>query len=418
MTAGADQSTTVSDRYQRQQMIDWLSRDRLKAQRVLVIGAGAVGNEVIKNLTLLGVGQIDIIDFDRIEIHNLTRSVLFRESDVGCDKAVVAASRAREINPDVKLTAIVGDLWNELNVSSTAAYDTLFACVDNFEARMRASLLCRLAAVDFVTAGIDSRYVSVQRHPFSVLEHIEHNGAETVTAVACYECDLPMSVYQTVEQRYSCGWLRKAGEQQNLVPTTAITASIAGAQAVSLALVTPNDRQAADAQFASRVLIDTRNGQATTSRLPVNGECFACAMLSAQVRRQSFNGSLRSLKQLRTGDGEISENDLQVQFSEALVLDARCVNDERHTKSLQSSTRLTAARNHSEAITWCSFCADSSIDIDIAESLPVSQWQQRFDGASVGCQFILVRVEGETLDVYDNDSVAPSRLDSQKEEML
>ena len=126
------------------------------------------------------------------------------------------------------LFAISEDLFQVLDIEATADYDRVFACVDNYEARMRASLLCRLAATDFISVGIDSRYLSVQRHPF---------GACTDdTAVACYECDLSPGVYRAIGERYSCGWLRKVAAATNLVPTTAVTASVSGGLAVGWAL--------------------------------------------------------------------------------------------------------------------------------------------------------------------------------------
>ena len=65
-----------TQRYRRHDLIDWFSQERVAAARIAVIGAGAVGNEVVKNLVLLGVGAIDVFDFDVVELHNLTRSVL------------------------------------------------------------------------------------------------------------------------------------------------------------------------------------------------------------------------------------------------------------------------------------------------------------------------------------------------------
>lgn len=65
------------------------------AAKVLVIGAGQLGNEIIKNLALLGVGNVLIADKDCIEHSNLSRSVLYREGDIGKPKANVAADRAR-----------------------------------------------------------------------------------------------------------------------------------------------------------------------------------------------------------------------------------------------------------------------------------------------------------------------------------
>ena len=63
------------DRYSRFRLIAWWDKDKLAAARVLVVGAGALGNEVLKNLALLGVGAAFVIDFDHIEESNLTRSV-------------------------------------------------------------------------------------------------------------------------------------------------------------------------------------------------------------------------------------------------------------------------------------------------------------------------------------------------------
>ena len=66
------------DRYSRFRLIAWWDQEKLARSRFLVVGAGALGNEVLKNLALLGVGYIHVVDFDRIEESNLTRSVLFR----------------------------------------------------------------------------------------------------------------------------------------------------------------------------------------------------------------------------------------------------------------------------------------------------------------------------------------------------
>src|SRR6185295_5874786 len=90
-----------SDRYSRLRLIPWWRQEKLAAARVLVVGAGALGNEVIKNLALLGVGTVFVIDLDTVEPSNLSRSVLFRSEDGGKPKAEVAARRSEEINPDV-----------------------------------------------------------------------------------------------------------------------------------------------------------------------------------------------------------------------------------------------------------------------------------------------------------------------------
>ena len=65
-----------TDRYASLRLINWWDQDRISMAHVMVVGAGALGNEVLKNLALLGVGYLLIVDFDHIEASNLTRSVL------------------------------------------------------------------------------------------------------------------------------------------------------------------------------------------------------------------------------------------------------------------------------------------------------------------------------------------------------
>src|SRR6059058_1419185 len=90
-----------SDRYSRLRLIGWWDQERLRAAKVLVVGAGAIGNEVLKNLALVGIGQVVVIDCDEIEDSNLTRSILFRREDRDKSKAIAAAEEMRRINPDV-----------------------------------------------------------------------------------------------------------------------------------------------------------------------------------------------------------------------------------------------------------------------------------------------------------------------------
>jgi hypothetical protein len=104
------------DRFARFKLIAWWDQDRLRNARVLVVGAGALGNEIIKNLALLGVGRVFVADRDRIERSNLSRSVLFRDSDCGRAKAEVAAERARELFPEMRLQAFDGNIVYDLGL--------------------------------------------------------------------------------------------------------------------------------------------------------------------------------------------------------------------------------------------------------------------------------------------------------------
>src|SRR5258707_15825094 len=92
-----------NERFSRQSQIHGWSQQVLSRAKLLVAGSGALGNETLKNLALLGTGTLGIIDFDSVEVTNLSRSVLFRENDVGQPKAHVAALRLAEFNPEMRV---------------------------------------------------------------------------------------------------------------------------------------------------------------------------------------------------------------------------------------------------------------------------------------------------------------------------
>ena len=257
------------DRYQRHSLIEWFCQDEIASKKICVIGAGAVGNEVIKNLSLLGVGTIHVFDFDKIEIHNLTRSVLFRESDIGKPKSQVACERAKELDPNLNIVDHYGDFWDELSISEIRNFDLVYCCVDNFEARLKLNKLCYLASVDFVNIGIDSRYASIEIFPY--------NQAE---GVACYECGLPQTVYQRIATRYSCGWLKKVSFIEKKTPTTIITASMAASMAVSwgLRIGQADPKQTQNDHVSQKILVDTITGNTQKSTCPINLECPCCGM--------------------------------------------------------------------------------------------------------------------------------------------
>src|SRR3954451_16701375 len=125
-----------NDRYARLRLIPWWRQERLAAARVLVVGAGALGDEVLKNPALLGVGFSFVIALDDVESSNLSRSVLFRAEDGGRPKAEVAARRAREINPDITTASMRGDVITDVGLGLFADVDVFSGCLDNREARL------------------------------------------------------------------------------------------------------------------------------------------------------------------------------------------------------------------------------------------------------------------------------------------
>ncbi|HXE52352.1 MAG TPA: ThiF family adenylyltransferase, partial [Tepidisphaeraceae bacterium] len=135
-------SAATDDRFHRFGLIGWWDQKKLSAAKVLVIGAGALGNEIIKNLALLGVGNILIADMDRIENSNLSRSILYRASDNGSYKAEVAARSAKDVYPDIRAHSFVGNVVYDLGLGVFRWADVVLGGLDNREARLAINRAC------------------------------------------------------------------------------------------------------------------------------------------------------------------------------------------------------------------------------------------------------------------------------------
>jgi adenylyltransferase/sulfurtransferase len=211
-----------SDRYSRLRLIRWWDQDRLRAANVLVVGAGAIGNEVLKNLALLGIGRITIVDFDTIEDSNLTRSVLFREADRGQSKAQVAARMLRGINPDIHVHAIHGNVLTDVGLGLFQDADLVIGCLDNREARLWVNRACWKTNRPWIDGGIEEINGVVK-------VFIPPNGP-------CYECGMTDNDYRLINLRYSCPQLRREEISTGKVPTTPTIASLIGGLQVQEAL--------------------------------------------------------------------------------------------------------------------------------------------------------------------------------------
>src|SRR5579859_4138862 len=98
--------------------------------KTVVVGAGALGNEVVKALGLLGCGEALIVDPDVIERHNLTRSLLFRTDEaVGRNKAVSLMAACQHYFPDTRWSAMATEIV-DVGSERIAESDILFSCVD------------------------------------------------------------------------------------------------------------------------------------------------------------------------------------------------------------------------------------------------------------------------------------------------
>lgn len=204
-------------------LLSWYKMDVVKNAKVMVIGAGALGNEVLKNLALFGVGNIYIVDFDTIEYSNLTRSVLFRESDAdkGYFKAEVAARKVLEINPNINVQYICGKLNTDVGLGLYRKMDVVIGCLDSRLARLQLNRLCMRSNIPWVEGGMENLTGNVR--VFKLGEN-------------CYECGLTENAKQNIFQQLSCAGVAHRNENVGRIPTTPVIASIIGAVEVQEAM--------------------------------------------------------------------------------------------------------------------------------------------------------------------------------------
>jgi sulfur-carrier protein adenylyltransferase/sulfurtransferase len=213
---------TSDDRYARQSLIDWWDQRRVRDTRILVVGAGALGNEILKLLALIGAGWTLVYDPDRIERSNLSRSVLFREADEGQPKAAVAVRAMRAINDDARAHAICDDVRITGGLGVFAWADVVIGAVDNREARVFINSACARTGRAWVDGAIEGLAGVVR-----VFEPAQG---------ACYECTMNGTDRKLLAERRSCALLARDAVARGHVPTSAVAASVIGAMEVQEAI--------------------------------------------------------------------------------------------------------------------------------------------------------------------------------------
>jgi molybdopterin/thiamine biosynthesis adenylyltransferase len=179
------------DKFDREKRIPWIKFNLIQKSRVLVVGAGALGNEVGKNLVLSGFKKISIVDMDKIVKSNLSRCALFKVEDAekGYLKAEVLARELKKIDPSVEVSWYSRAI-QELPEDFLKQFDIVFGCLDNIMARLYINSHAYYYGIPLVDGGTLGTSGKVQ--------------VVIPPKTACIECGMNKTHFKNLEQIFSC----------------------------------------------------------------------------------------------------------------------------------------------------------------------------------------------------------------------
>lgn len=177
-------------RYSRQIMLPQIGeagQERLGAARVLIVGLGGLGSPAALYLAAAGIGELHLVDGDKVEISNLQRQVLFKTNHRDKDKAQVAAQQLTAANPEIRLYAhcrMADESWLTALLSQHP-FDLVLDCTDNLTIRHTINRVCRAHKVPVVMASV--RGFSGQLVSFDFRAEVS----------PCYACLFPPTAEQS-----------------------------------------------------------------------------------------------------------------------------------------------------------------------------------------------------------------------------
>ncbi|HLV85933.1 MAG TPA: ThiF family adenylyltransferase [Candidatus Sulfotelmatobacter sp.] len=296
---GRDSQIEVAeDRFSRLRQISWWDQEKIARCRLLVIGAGALGNEILKNAALLGFRQVVVVDMDRIEESNLSRAVLYRSEDVGQSKAEIAAESYKSLAPESRVRPLSANVLYQCGLGLFEWSDVILAGLDNREARLwinRSAWKVNRPWIDGAIEGI--------------------NGVARVFLpgiAPCYECTLGAVDWDLLQKRMSCNLLVLEQNTEGKTPTTpTISSIIAGIQvqeAVKLIHGLPS--------LASKgYIFEGMNHSSYVVEYTANPDCMSHYTVP-EIRHLAESSDDLTLEQLRgRAQADLGSSDVALEFS-------------------------------------------------------------------------------------------------------
>jgi molybdopterin/thiamine biosynthesis adenylyltransferase len=214
-----------TDRFDRARRIGWLDIDAVASSKVLMVGAGAIGNEVGKNLVLSGFRDIAVVDMDRVVDSNLARCLFFsREHSVERRlKAEVVAGGMGALDRQVNARPFTEKI-QDLGEDFIGNFDIILGCLDNVLARLYLNSQACYRRIPYIDGAMDGFRGKVQ--------------VVIPPETPCLECGMNRSHGRIIEQRFSCTgndislFLPKVGAE---ITTTSIIGGLQAREALKIA---------------------------------------------------------------------------------------------------------------------------------------------------------------------------------------
>jgi molybdopterin/thiamine biosynthesis adenylyltransferase len=229
---------------------DTVGQERLLNSHVLIVGMGGLGSPVATYLAAAGVGQMTICDFDEVELSNLQRQILHRETRIGMNKALSAKIELEEINPDCRINPVVERIEPVVLDQLVASVDVVVDASDNFETRHAVNRACILHSKPLVS-GTAINYVG----QLAVFDLRNEN-------TPCYACFVPENTPNGVDQCSTSGVLASlTGTIGTMQATEVINLLVAGSSRMN----------------GRAVLYDARESELSSMPIKKRSECAICS---------------------------------------------------------------------------------------------------------------------------------------------
>ncbi len=247
------------ERYHRQQLLDHWNQEKIRNAQVFIAGVGALGSVVALNLVMMGIGGLVLADYDTVDVSNLSRQLLFREGDVGRNKAEAAKEFLLEVNPDVSVKAFSSSI-TDVPKSEYERCNLIIDGLDTIEARRWLNSLAIEIGKPLVHGGIYGWWGNIQ----VVVPHV----------TPCLECHPLVSRRVLAQPCTPKGEKRKAGSEigDEVTPAVATVSCIVGGlqaqEAIKIILgLKP---------FDNYLFYDGLSGTFTSVKLEKNPKCVVC----------------------------------------------------------------------------------------------------------------------------------------------